>query len=93
MADIVRWRCLAEGQVQGVGYRARVAAAAHRHSVVGWVTNLPDGTVALEAQGSAGAVDRFLLDIQGRRGLSDARGVRRLQQLPPSPELSRFDVR
>ena len=44
-------RYLVRGAVQGVGYRWFVMREAHRLSLRGWVTNLPDGTVEVMADG------------------------------------------
>ncbi len=44
---------LVSGRVQGVGYRAFVVRVALRVGVAGWVRNLDDGRVELEAQGAA----------------------------------------
>jgi acylphosphatase len=43
---------LVSGRVQGVGYRAFVVRAALSVGVSGWVRNLDDGRVELEAQGT-----------------------------------------
>lgn len=48
------------GRVQGVGFRATAAEIARRHSVTGWVKNLPDGRVELWAEGSRAEVEGFL---------------------------------
>ena len=46
-------RYLIHGDVQGVGFRWFVMREAHRLKLHGWVTNLPDGTVEVIADGPA----------------------------------------
>ena len=45
--------------MQGVGFRAFVADAARAEGLAGWVRNLPDGSVAVHAEGEAEALARF----------------------------------
>lgn len=47
------------GDVQGVGYRFFAQRAAARHQVVGYVRNMPDGSVESLAEGTATAVEAF----------------------------------
>jgi acylphosphatase len=47
------------GTVQGVGFRWWVRDAATRLGLRGWVRNEPDGTVRVEAEGAADALDRL----------------------------------
>lgn len=54
--DVVRKRFLVTGRVQGVGFRWFTRAHAERLDLVGYVCNLPDGSVLCEAQGSCAAV-------------------------------------
>ncbi|HMQ15475.1 MAG TPA: acylphosphatase [Phycisphaerae bacterium] len=76
---VVRRRVIYHGRVQGVFFRATSAQLAHDRPVSGYVRNRPEGTVELEAQGPADAVDEFLAAVAGyfaanitRRDLSDA---------------------
>ena len=39
------------GRVQGVGFRFSTEGEADRLALAGWVRNLPDGTVEVEAEG------------------------------------------
>lgn len=52
------------GQVQGVGFRAFVAANAERLDLTGWVRNLPDGRVELVVSGEVDAVAELLDAVQ-----------------------------
>lgn len=47
------------GRVQGVGFRYRARYAASLLGLTGWVANRWDGSVELEAQGAAAALDRL----------------------------------
>jgi acylphosphatase len=55
-----RIHLIVSGLVQGVGFRMFVHREASARSLSGWTRNLPDGTVEVEAQGSAGLVDELL---------------------------------
>lgn len=52
-------RYTVSGRVQGVGFRAFVADAARTEGLAGWVRNLPDGRVAVHAEGDAEALARL----------------------------------
>lgn len=56
-----RARIVIEGRVQGVGFRYSACGEAQRLGLSGWVRNLPDGRVALEAEGDEEVV-RQLID-------------------------------
>jgi acylphosphatase len=55
-----RIRAIVTGRVQGVSYRASTADEASRLGVVGWVRNLPDGSVELEAEGDPARIAELL---------------------------------
>ncbi len=88
----MHWQLQAVGRVQGVNYRARVGEAALRHGVAGTVSNRPDGSVLIDAQGSRETLEAFVRDVSGPRGFSHPSSVRRVADLPPSPDLIGFEI-
>lgn len=52
----IRLRALVSGRVQGVFYRASTVDEARARKLTGWVQNLADGRVELEAEGEESAV-------------------------------------
>lgn len=62
----IRRRVVFHGRVQGVFFRATTRELAAGLDVVGYVRNLPDGTVELEAEGSRDQVTG-LIDAISRR--------------------------
>jgi len=61
-----RVRARVTGKVQGVGFRWFVTREARSLQLAGWVRNLPDGSVQLEAEGPLDRLDDLLLAL--RRG-------------------------
>lgn len=51
------WNITVKGEVQGVYFRLTTKAVADQLGVKGFVTNLPDGSVYIEAEG-----DKFALE-------------------------------
>jgi acylphosphatase len=64
--ETIRCRVIYHGRVQGVFFRATAAEIAGRHPVAGFVRNLRDGTVELEAEGPDVGVEALLRDIAGQ---------------------------
>lgn len=54
------------GRVQGVGFRYQTLQVAREFEVSGWVANLPDGRVQLEAEGRPEEVRDFIAAVQER---------------------------
>jgi acylphosphatase len=54
------------GRVQGVGFRYAALQAAKEFDVTGFVTNLADGRVHLEAEGNPAEVEGFIAAVEGR---------------------------
>ena len=51
------------GRVQGVGFRYRAKYAANDMGITGWAKNEYDGSVEMEAQGTAEAINQMLVMI------------------------------
>ncbi len=66
-----RLHAVIHGDVQGVGFRYFLIDHARPLGILGWVRNLPDGTVEMTAEGARGALEQ-LLDVarRGPRGAS-----------------------
>ncbi len=54
------------GRVQGVGFRYQTLQVAKEFEVAGYVQNLPDGRVQLEAEGPAKEVSGFITAVEER---------------------------
>ena len=64
MADVHHETVHFAGRVQGVGFRYQTLQVAKGFEVSGYVTNLPDGRVQLEAEGEADEVAAFVTAVQ-----------------------------
>ena len=81
-----------DGNVQGVGFRWLVKQLAKGFDVVGWVRNLPDGRVEMQASGEKTEVRDFIAAI----GQSELRAHIRKQTeliLPEPPAARGFEIR
>ncbi len=61
-----RRHSLYEGQVQGVGFRYTTRAVSRSFDVVGYVRNLPNGSVEVLAEGSGEQLDKFHEELANR---------------------------
>lgn len=59
----VRKHFIFYGRVQGVGFRYRAEYAAESCGVSGWVRNLYDGSVEMEAEGTERGIDDMIRAI------------------------------
>ena len=79
------------GRVQGVGFRYAALEAAREFEVSGYVRNLPDGRVLLEAEGEPAEVAAFIAAVEERMHgyvrKVDRQGVKR------EPQFSGFSIR
>lgn len=91
MDGAMRVRALVAGRVQAVGYRFSTQLRARELGLVGWVRNLPDGRVELEAEGPPSAVEA-LLDWAAR-GPAGASVVRLEREPVPTSGGAGFEIR
>ena len=56
------------GRVQGVGFRVFVQSVAEELGFTGWVKNMPDGSVVMEAQGDEARFAELKERIQAGNG-------------------------
>ncbi len=84
MADVHHETVYFSGHVQGVGFRYSVLQVAKEFDVAGFVANLADGRVHLEAEGRAADVAAFIDAVQekmhGYVRKMDRTGSRRASQ-------------
>ena len=66
MADVHHEKLFFTGHVQGVGFRYTALQVAKEFEVAGMVSNLADGRVYLEAEGTAAEVAAFVAAIEER---------------------------
>ena len=57
------------GRVQGVGFRYQALYAARNFNLTGWVKNMPDGSVVMEAQGDEARFGEFKERLREGNGL------------------------
>ncbi|MFF2054070.1 acylphosphatase [Leifsonia sp. NPDC058194] len=74
---MIRRRAIVTGMVQGVGFRWATREQAQALGVAGWARNRADGSVEVEVEGDADAIDRMLAW---------------LRQGPPGSEVHALDV-
>ena len=68
-------RVKVKGIVHGVGFRYFSRSLAYRCGIAGFVRNLSDGSVEIEASGSDGDMEDFLIDIARGPSSSSVSGI------------------
>ncbi len=88
----MRLRIIVRGRVQGVGYRFFTQRTALELGIKGYVRNLPDGTVEVVAEGSPGAMEKFIQELREGPPLAIVEDME-VQEIPPDEEFETFEVR
>lgn len=60
MGETLLYKIRVRGLVQGVGFRWSAAWEARKLGITGFVKNMPDGSVYIEAEGSGSSLGEFL---------------------------------
>jgi len=91
MSGIQHAEVFFSGRVQGVGFRYQTLQVAKEFEVAGWVANLPDGRVLLEAEGRPDEVKDFIAAVQERM----EGHIRKVEQSCATrpPQYSGFSIR
>jgi acylphosphatase len=71
MPNLFLLHCIVSGRVQGVGFRWFVERTAGSMGLTGWVKNLSNGNVEIEAEGDRQTLESFLAAINSGANISD----------------------
>ncbi|MDW8395451.1 MAG: acylphosphatase [Anaerolineae bacterium] len=80
------------GTVQGVNFRHTTRLEAQRLGLVGWVRNLPDGTVEVTAEGARTALEQLLAFLHKGPPAARVTGVR-AEWRAPTGAFTQFEIR
>ena len=87
----VRAYVVAQGRVQGVGFRAFLQSQAVRRGLIGWVKNLPDGRIETEVEGAQVLVDEFIETVKRGTSLAYVRDIQ-VEWIKPNAPGSSFEI-
>ncbi len=79
------------GRVQGVGFRFQTLRVARGFEVAGFVRNLPDGRVELEAEGAPDEVAAFIAAVEEEMSGHIRKTERRAERR--APRFAGFEIR
>ena len=86
-----RWRIRCFGRVQQVGFRYTAMYQAKDLYLTGWVENLHDGSVLMEAQGGKTQLRKFLIRLKSQQHIHIEKTT--IEILPVQPYERAFSVR
>lgn len=91
MLQKVARKFVIRGDVQGVGYRFFGQRAAARHQVVGYIRNLPDGSVEAHVEGALNSIEDFKHDLSTGPRYAVVANIEEID-LEPTGEYSSFRI-
>jgi acylphosphatase len=89
---VSRVHIIAEGLVQGVGFRWFVARRAGALGIRGYIRNLYDGNVELEAEGDRSLLEEFMKEVRVGPRSAHVTNVR-IEWRDPVQRESNFEIR
>jgi acylphosphatase len=92
MPNETRVHIIVEGLVQGVGFRWYVARRAQALGLRGFVKNLFDGNVEVEANGDRSLLEELVRDVKIGPRSAQVTNLR-VEWGPPSSEFTHFEIR
>ena len=90
MAEIVRYKYIFTGRVQGVGFRFKASQLASKFSLTGFVRNEYDGSVMMEVQGTEEEIYMYIKSLLNDRYI-DVHDMQR-EHIPLEEHERRFGV-
>jgi acylphosphatase len=91
MESLKRAQLIVFGVVQGVGFRKFIERTAKELNLSGWVRNLSDGTVEINAQGPGKALDELFRHVKNGSARSTVFSVHKTHK-EPDLELGEFTI-
>ncbi|RTZ71637.1 MAG: acylphosphatase [Candidatus Neomarinimicrobiota bacterium] len=86
------FKATVSGKVQGVWFRDSTRKEAAKLNVVGWVKNMPDGTVYLEAEGAEENLKEFEQWLHVGSPMSQVNRIE-VEWIEPTGEYSTFEMK
>lgn len=87
----VRAHVVAQGRVQGVGFRAFLQSQAVRRGLSGWVRNLPDDRIETEVEGIHVLVNEFIETVRRGPSLAHVQDIQ-VEWIHPNAQGSSFEI-
>jgi acylphosphatase len=75
MNEKILYKIVVKGRVQGVGFRWNAIKEATNLGITGYVKNLSDGDVYIEAEGTKEQLDRYVEWCRNGPGMSSVKSV------------------
>ena len=88
---MVRWHIYFSGRVQHVGFRYTAYYLAKELYLTGWVDNLSDGRVELEAQGGVASLRKLTVKLKSQPHIHITH--MEIKEMDPLPHERGFEVR